>query len=121
MKLTKANVDRLKLSSSKKEIIVFDETLPGFGLHIRGGGKRSWVAQYRLGSKQRRVTLGTVETLDRTKRVRGPRARSQRSILGVDPQLEKAQGKTQAAVTSAIPVCAAHLSLKSGACGRASL
>jgi hypothetical protein len=64
MKLTKANVDRLKLPSSKKEIIVFDETLPGFGLHIRGGGKRSWVAQYRLGSKQRRVTLGTVETLD---------------------------------------------------------
>jgi hypothetical protein len=33
-------------------------------VRVRLGGKRTWIAQYRLGSKQRRVTLGTTDTLD---------------------------------------------------------
>jgi hypothetical protein len=47
--LTKATIDRLKLPPGKSEMIVFDEVLPGFGLRIRAGGKRTWIAQYRLG------------------------------------------------------------------------
>jgi hypothetical protein len=64
MRLNKATVDRLELPPGKTELIVFDEGLPGFGLRIRAGGKRTWIAQYRLGSKQRRVTLGTVNTFE---------------------------------------------------------
>jgi integrase len=89
MKLTKATVDRVKLPQGKSETIVFDEALPGFGLRIRVGGKRTWIAQYRLGSKQRRVTLGSVETLDADearKRAKDALARVQ---LGQDPQAEK--------------------------------
>src|SRR3954449_12816256 len=64
MRLTRPNVARLAVSPGKTEIIVFDKTLPGFGVRVRLGGKRTWIAQYRLGSKQRRVTLGTTDTLD---------------------------------------------------------
>ena len=64
MKLTKATIEQLKLPAGKSEAIVFDEGLPGFGLRTRAGGKRTWIVQYRLGSKQRRVTIGTVETLN---------------------------------------------------------
>ena len=51
MKLTKASVERLKLPEGKSEIIVFDDDLAGFGVRIRAGGKRTWVAQYRLGDE----------------------------------------------------------------------
>ncbi len=63
MKLTKATVERLALPPGKNELLVFDEGLPGFGLRVRGGGKRTWIVQYRIGQKQRRVTLGNVETI----------------------------------------------------------
>ena|SRR5829696_5745279 len=64
MRLTRPNVARLAVPPGKTEIIVFDKTLPGFGVRVRLGGKRTWIAQYRLGLKQRRVTLGTTDTLD---------------------------------------------------------
>ena len=64
MKLTKATVDKLALPAGKSEMIVFDEDLPGFGLRLRAGGSAVWVAQYRVGAKQRRVTLGKLATLD---------------------------------------------------------
>ena len=99
MKLTKANVDRLKLPPGKGEMIVFDETLAGFGLRVRAGGKRTWIAQYRLGSKQRRLTLGTVETLDADKARQRAKSALSKAHLGTDPQLEKAEARAQAAVT----------------------
>jgi hypothetical protein len=37
MKLTDASVAGLKLPEGKSELLVFDDTLPGFGLRIRGG------------------------------------------------------------------------------------
>jgi integrase len=99
MKLTKANLDRLKLPQGKSEIIVFDEALPGFGLRIRSGGKRTWIAQYRLGSKQRRVTVGTADTLDADEARKRARRTLSKVHLGADPQLEKAEARAQAAVT----------------------
>ena len=89
MKLTKANVDRLKLPPGKAEMIVFDDALPGFGLRIRAGGKRTWVAQYRFGVKQRRVTLASVNTCDADdarERAKDALAQAQ---LGQDPQALK--------------------------------
>ena len=44
-------------------LILFDDDLR-FGIRLRSGGRRTWVAQYRIGTKQRRVTLGTIETID---------------------------------------------------------
>ena len=62
MKLTKASVPRFGLPAGTRDKIFFDDDMPGFGLRLRDGGKRTWIAQYRVGTKQRRVTIGTVET-----------------------------------------------------------
>jgi integrase len=99
MKLTKATIERLKLPEDRRELIVFDEGLPGFGLRVRAGGKRTWIAQYRLGLKQRRVTLGTVETVDPDEARKRARSALSKVQLGTDPQLEKAEARAQAAVT----------------------
>ena len=83
------NRRRLKLPPGKSELIVFDDTLPGFGLRIRAGGKRTWITQYRVGSKQRRVTLGTVNNCDADLARKHAKDALARVQLGQDPQAER--------------------------------
>ncbi|MFC1456638.1 tyrosine-type recombinase/integrase [Microvirga arabica] len=99
MRLTKPNIAALALPSGKSEFIIFDDALPGFGLRIRAGGKRTWIAQYRVGSKQRRVTIGTVEALNPDKAREAARDVLAKVQLGGDPQIEKAENRARASVT----------------------
>jgi integrase len=99
MKLTKANIERLALPAGVHDRIVFDDALPGFGLRLREGGKRTWIVQYRAGAKQRRVTLGTVETLNADEARKRAKGALSKVHLGRDPQLEKAEARAQSAVT----------------------
>ncbi|MBP0447285.1 site-specific integrase [Roseomonas sp. SSH11] len=46
----------------KKDALLFDDALPGFGVRITAGGKRVFLLQYRNGAKVRRVVLGTFGT-----------------------------------------------------------
>ena len=95
----KSNRRAPRAAAGEERAIVFDEALPGFGLRIRAGGKRTWIVQYRLGTKQRRVTLGTVELLDPDKARQRAKTALSKAHLGTDPQLEKAEARAQAAVT----------------------
>ncbi len=99
MKLTKANIQKLALPEGKREMLVFDDDLPGFGLRIRAGGSRTWVAQYRIGQKQRRVKLGTVGMLDPDEARKRARELLSRVHLGADPQADKAEARAQASIT----------------------
>jgi Arm domain-containing DNA-binding protein len=99
MKLTKASVAKLELPEGKSEIIVCDDDLAGFGVRIRAGGKRTWITQYRIGAKQRRMTLGTLEALGEAEARKYARMALSKAHLGRDPQMEKAEARAQAAVT----------------------
>ena len=99
MKLTKATVERLALPTSVHDKIFFDDDLPSFGLRLRAGGKRSWIAQYRVGTKQRRITIGTAQTLSIDEARKRARRILSRVHLGGDPQDEKAEKRVQASVT----------------------
>ncbi|MCJ2058340.1 site-specific integrase [Methylobacterium sp. J-048] len=99
MRLTRANIATLEILPGKTERIVFDEGLPGFGIRLRAGGKRSWIVQYRVGAKHRRVTLANVAVLDpeaARKRAKEILAKAQ---LGGDPQTEKMEARARAAIT----------------------
>lgn len=101
MRLTKANVGKLALPAGKSDTVVFDDDMPGFGIRIRAGGKRTWVAQYRFGTKQRRVTLGTVGTLS-PEQARVEAAKVLSAVtLGSDPQTEKQLARQNAGLTYA--------------------
>ena len=95
MRLTKANVAKLSLPEGKSELLVFDDALAGFGIRLRYGGKRTWIAQYRIGSKQRRMSLGSIETLDAEEARRRAKSALSKVNLGTDPQIEKAQRPPQ--------------------------
>src|SRR5579862_4523976 len=89
MKLTDGNVAGLKMPQGKSELLVFDETLPGFGVRLRAGGKRSWIAQYRISRQQRRLSLGAVGIVDAAEARRRAKDAFARVQLGQDPQAEK--------------------------------
>jgi hypothetical protein len=99
MKLTKATVGKLALPVGKSELIVFDEDMPGFGLRLRAGGSAVWVAQYRVGAKQRRVTLGRLSTLDPEAARKAAKKVLAKADLGQDHQAERRERQAKAAVT----------------------
>jgi integrase len=99
MKLTKTSVRGLALPPGASDKIFFDDDLHGFGLRVREGGKRTWIAQYRIGKKQRRVALGTVENTDAEEARKRAKSVLSRVHLGADPQIEKAEARVQSSAT----------------------
>lgn len=70
MKFTRAaTVATLSLPPGKHEAIFFDDEVPGFGVRLRAAGSRTWIVQYRIGSKNRRITLGSTSCSIRSKPV----------------------------------------------------
>jgi integrase len=104
MKLTQAALPGLALPEGKSDVIYFDDGLPGLGLRLRKGidgtaGKRSWIYQYQLGKKQRRMTIGiaTALTLAAARKTAGDL--HARVRLGEDPATARDQRRRQAGDT----------------------
>jgi integrase len=97
MKLTVKNTAGLKLPRGKTDHIEFDDGIPGFGLRLRDGGSKTWIFQYSLGIKQRRLVIGkaTALTPDKAREVAAELHAKVR--LGGDPAAEKAVNKARAA------------------------
>jgi integrase len=104
MRLNQRTVDTLALPRGKRDLLVFDETLPGFGLRLREGGSRIFVVQYKLGGRTRRMTLGSTELLRADQARTTAVALLAKVKLGADPAGEKADAKTQAGETFAAAV-----------------
>jgi len=85
-RFTAGNVAKFTLPVGKTDHIEWDPELPGFGVRLRSGSA-FYIVQYRVGSKQRRESLGDVRKTDLEQaraRTRGsdlPRS-SWESILG---------------------------------------
>jgi integrase len=99
MRFTKPKIAGLTLPSGKSELIAFDDDLPGFGIRLRAGGKRTWIVQYRMGHKQRRLTLGSVAAIGLDQARDEARKTLAKVHLAHDPQTEKTRRRAQAALT----------------------
>jgi integrase len=93
MKLTKPIIS--KLSAGNQDKVVWDDSLPGFGVRVKPTGVKSYILQYRnRHGSSKRLTLGRVGqiTLDK--------ARKEAVILkgsvslGEDPALERHEART---------------------------
>jgi integrase len=58
VRFTEANVKSFKAPVGKADHIEFDDAMPGFGLRVRGGERKYYIAQYRVGARSGRTTLG---------------------------------------------------------------
>jgi integrase len=112
MKLTQKTVAALALPKGTAEKIWWDDDT-GHGFRVREGGSRTWLAQYKLGTKQRRMTIGKFPamTAEQARETAGKLYAMVR--LGRDPAGEKTEGRTRAAETMGA-VLPAYLTYKAG-------
>ena len=99
MKLTAGLIKSLPLPVGKSEAIHFDDGIPGFGIRIRAGGSRSFIFQYKIGTKHRRIALGSVRAVDFTETRKEAQRLYARVKLGEDPAGDKAEAKVRATET----------------------
>ena len=50
--------------AGKREASYWDDRLPALGVRVLASGSRSWLVRYRVGRRQRYVTLGAVTNID---------------------------------------------------------
>jgi integrase len=99
VKLTEGTVTKLKLPSRKSEIIVFDDDVAGLGLRLREGGSRTWIYQFKIGARQRRISLGKFPAMPPAI-ARKTAAKFQAEVrLGNDPAAVKAEKQVRATET----------------------
>jgi hypothetical protein len=81
-RFTSGNVQKLSLPAGKTDHIEWDPELPGFGVRLRTGGS-FYVVQYRIGSKQRRESLGDTRKTELEQARKNARIRFARSSWGL--------------------------------------
>jgi integrase len=99
MKFTARSIEGLKLPPGKTDLVVFDDTLAGFGLRLRAGGSRSWVFQYQVGDRQRRMAIGKAPALPLDKAREIAAQLHAKVKLGGDPAGDKAESQARVGET----------------------
>src|SRR5262245_34681973 len=73
----------------------WDPKIAGFSKRVRNG-RATWIIQYRLGHKQRRMTLGSCAKLTAAQARDQAKRRLAQVELGQDPAATKRQGRAEA-------------------------
>src|SRR5436190_22776577 len=59
-KFVEGYASKLTVPPGKRDIQVFDDDLPGFGIRKFASGRACYFVKFNIGAQQRRLTLGTV-------------------------------------------------------------
>jgi integrase len=102
MKLTVKTTEGIKLPKGKSDYIVFDDDVAGFGLRLREGGSRTWVYQYRIGKKQRRMVLGSAKSVPLSLARKNASDLEAKVRLGGDPAMNKETARLEVDNTFAV-------------------
>jgi hypothetical protein len=89
MKFTEDVVRAITNTPGKTDQVFFDDELPGFGLRVRAGGAKSWMIQYAIGRRTRRVVIGTTTLFKYAEARERARKLLAKVRLGGDPAAEK--------------------------------
>jgi len=95
IRFTKPNIDSLRLKPGERECKYFDTSLKGFGVRLQGAAS-TWIVQYRLNGKTRRVTLGRVGVLSFERARKAAKEELASAGLGIDTREEKRKAKQEA-------------------------
>jgi integrase len=107
MKLTKSEIDALACPPGRRDRLVFDDDIPGFGLRVTADNAKVFLLQYQLGGRagrRTRLVLGRYpETKIATARQLAKDARA-RLRLGYDPASERKAAHAAAAAARHVAV-----------------
>jgi integrase len=101
MKLTDTKIRDLVLPEGVSSKTFFDDELPGFGVRVRDSGGRTYVVQYRVGSQQRRLVLGSTTSLSLAAARSSAKDQLAKVRLGEDPFAAKLVARVAAGETFA--------------------
>ena len=93
------DVAALALPEGKRDHLIPDGRVPGLAVRLREGGSRSWVFSFRIGNKQRRMTIGAATVLSVQEARRRATQLYANVKLGIDPAQRKEDAKAQAGET----------------------
>jgi integrase len=96
MKLTARNVGALIAPAGEDDVVIWDDSMPGFGVRLRGGN-RTFLIQFRVGIQQRRESLGDVRKIKLEDARKAARQRFAQAQLGQDPAADRRTAKIRAA------------------------
>ena len=99
MKLTTQTASQLAPPPGKDDALFWDDAIPGFGVRARASGRRLWIFQYRVGSQQRRMTIGLVSAVSVGDARKVATQLYAKTKLGLDPAGEKIEHQVRAAET----------------------
>jgi integrase len=96
MKFTKNAIATLALLPGQSDHTAWDDDLPNFGIRLRPGGSKTWTIFYRIGTKQRRESLGDCRKLELDAARKIAKQRFAQVELGVDPRAVKDKARADA-------------------------
>ncbi len=99
MRLTDTTVRAIVLPPGKRDHVVWDDTIPCFGVRIREGGSKTYVFQYKIGIKSRKMTLGRVGAIDIGRARNAAKELYARKSLGQDPAAERKERRARVGET----------------------
>jgi hypothetical protein len=97
-RLTKRIVDATEARA--KDTYVWDTDLKGFGLKVTPKGRKVYIAQYRVGKRTRRVTLGVHGTLTTEQARQNAKQSLGQASSGIDPAHERDKANADYSVES---------------------
>jgi integrase len=99
IRLTKSVIDGLQ--AAPKDVVYWDESLPGFGVKVTPKGKKVFIALYRTGGAGSRLRKYTIGPYGRVT-LHGARAEAQKvfaaRLEGRDPATERREGKRRLSI-----------------------
>ena len=97
-RLTEAFVESATCPPGKKDRLIFDRDLPGFGLRVGANGAKTFVVQYSYGGRKRRMPIGAFGVVTPDKARRHAKAILGLAAAGRDPYAERKAEATEARV-----------------------
>ena len=89
------------MPAGKSDHIEFDDDMHGFGVRMRGekGEHRTFIAQYKIGTKHRRINLGNTAKVNLEDARRQAKIIFGKVAIGEDPAADKNTAKAEASRT----------------------
>jgi integrase len=97
--MRRREISTLSLPTGKSDHLIPDGTVPGLALRLRQSGNRTWTFQYRIGNKQRRMTLGSAAVISVHEARRRATQLYANAKLGIDPAKRREDARLEAAET----------------------
>jgi integrase len=99
VKFTEATVKSFRSPPDKADHYEWDDTMPGFGFRCQSGGRKTYLVKYRVGEKQRKLSLGATSKVSLDAARVNARGLFAKVAMRIDPANERATAIARATQT----------------------